>query len=73
MQNIVVARFENKRDADFIARMIKRYRKNAHVLKGEHWEDLYLGEMIEEGMKEKEEISEKEFLSFLDKKIKMLQ
>jgi hypothetical protein len=73
MQNVVVARFENKHDADFIARMIKRYRKNARVLKGEHWEDLYLGEMIEEGMKEKGEISEKEFISFLDKKIKMLQ
>ena len=40
------------------------------MFQGEAWEDLYLGEMIEEGMKEKGQISEAEFSAFLDKKIK---
>lgn len=73
MRNVVVAQFENKNDANFIARMIKRYRRNARVLKGEQWEDLYLGKMIEEGMQDKSEISEAEFMEFLNKKIRSLR
>ena len=67
MSKIVVATFENKRDADFIAGMIKRFRKNAKVLRGEKLEDVYLGELIEEGMSDEREISEEEFTLFLDK------
>ncbi len=73
MSKVVVATFENKRDADFIAGMIKRFRKNAKVLRGEKLEDAYLGELIEEGMQDKGEISEEEFALFLDKKIKSLR
>ena len=53
MSSILVAKFENKRDASFVASLIKKFRKNAKVFQGEAWEDLYLGEMIEEAMKEK--------------------
>ncbi len=70
MSSVLVARFKNKKDANFVASLIKKFRKNTKVLQGEAWEDLYLGEMIEEGMKDKGEISEKEFSAFLDKKIK---
>ena len=65
-----MAKFDNRRDADFVAGLIKRFRKNTKVMKGEKWEDMYFGEMIEEGMKEKGEISEAEFSSYLEKKIK---
>jgi len=67
---VLVAKFRSRRDADFVAGLIKRFRKNTKVLKGENLEDLYLGEMIEEGMKEKGEISETEFAAFLERKIK---
>jgi len=73
MSRVVVATFENKRDADFIAGMIKRFRKSARVLKGEKLEDIYLGEMIEEGMQDEREISEEEFTAFLNRKIKSLE
>ena len=73
MSRVIVATFENKRDADFIAGMIKRFRKNARVLKGEKLEDVYLGEMIEEGMQDEHEISEEEFAAFLNRKIKSLE
>ena len=73
MSKVVVATFQNKRDADFIAGMIKRFRKNAKVLRGEKLEDVYLGELIEEGMQDEREISEDEFSMFLNKKIKSLR
>ncbi|MGE0637264.1 MAG: hypothetical protein AB7G44_10610 [Bacteroidia bacterium] len=70
MSSVLVAKFENKKDANFVASLIKKFRKNTKVFQGEAWEDLYLGEMIEEGMREKGQISEAEFSAFLDKKIK---
>lgn len=73
MSSVLIASFENKKDANFVAGLIKRFRKNARVLQGAAWEDLYLGEMIEEGMKEEGEITEKEFSTFLEKKIKSLK
>ena len=73
MKNIIIASFERKRDANFIARMIKRFRKDAQVLKGDEWDDFYLGKMIEEGMKNSREISEKEFITYLDNKIRLTQ
>lgn len=73
MSWVLIASFENKKDANFVASLIKRFRKNARVLQGAAWEDLYLGEMIEEGMKDEREISELEFSVFLDKKIKSLK
>jgi hypothetical protein len=72
MSTVVVAQFKSKRDADFVAKLIKKFRKNAEVMKGDRWEDYYLGKMIEEGEKNGEEISENEFMAFLEKKIKSL-
>ena len=70
MSAIVVATFKTQREAKFVAGLIKRYRANAKVLRSSSIEDLYFGKLIEEGMAEKGEISEKEFFAFLDKKIK---
>jgi hypothetical protein len=72
MSSVLIASFENKKDANFVAGLIKKFKANTKVLQGSAWEDLYLGEMIEEGMKEEGEISEKEFSAFLEKKIKSL-
>lgn len=73
MSSVLIASFENKKDANFVASLIKRFRNNARVLQGASWEDLYLGEMIEEGMKDEGEISEHDFSAFLEKKIKSLK
>lgn len=66
---VLIARFKNKREASFAARLIKQYRKDSKVMTGENLEDLYLGEMIEEALKEKGTISGEKFKKYLDKRI----
>lgn len=70
--SVLIARFKSKREASFAAKLIKRYRKSSKVLTGESLEDLYMGEMIEEGMQEKGTISKETFKKYLDKRISAL-
>ena len=71
--SILIARFKNKREASFAAKLIKQYRKTSTVMTGSNLEDLYLGEMIKEGMKETRNIPLKEFKKYLDDRIKALR
>jgi hypothetical protein len=71
--SVLIARFKNKREATFAAKLIKQFRKTATVMTGKNLEDLYLGEMIEEGMKETRNIPLKDFKKYLDKRIKALR
>ena len=70
--SVLIARFKSKREASFAAKLIKQYRKTSKVLTGENLEDLYLGEMIEMGMKETKNIPLEEFKKYLAKRIKAL-
>lgn len=54
---ILVAKFKNKREADAMAVIISALSKKINVLKGEHWDDFYMAQMIDEGMKEKGSVS----------------
>ena len=67
---VLIARFKNQREATFAARLIKQYRKTSKVMTGKNLEDLYLGEMIEEGMEEKGTINRKEFKKYLNKRLR---
>ena len=66
---VLIARFKNQREATFAAKLIKQYRKTSKVMTGKNLEDLYLGEMIEEGLKERGNISKDVFKKYLDKRI----
>ena len=66
---VLIARFKNKREATFAAKLIKQYRKTSKVMTGKNLEDLYLGEMIEEGLKEKGTLLKGDFKKYLDKRI----
>ena len=70
MSAVLIARFKSKREANLVARLIKRYRSTSTVITGMNIEDAYLGEMVEEGMREKGSISLLEFKKYLDKRIK---
>ncbi len=70
--SVLIARFKNKREATFAAKLIKQYRKTSVVVTGKNLEDLYLGEMIVEGMKEKSNMSLEDFKKYLDKRISAL-
>ncbi|MDR2206537.1 MAG: hypothetical protein LBE36_10345 [Flavobacteriaceae bacterium] len=54
---VLVAKFKNKREADRAASVIRKMQENVEVVNGEYWEDFYLGQMIDEGMKEKGSVS----------------
>lgn len=69
MSTVLIARFKNRREASLIAKLIRQFRKTTRVMTGTNLEDLYLGEMIEEGMKEKGTLSLREFKKYLDNRI----
>jgi hypothetical protein len=54
---VLVAKFKNKREANFAASAIRKIQKNVEMVNGKHWEDFYFGQMIDEGMKEKGNVS----------------
>ena len=64
---VLIARFKNQHEAAFAAKLIKQYRKTSKVMTGKNLEDLYLGEMIEEGLKEKGTLLKGDFKKYLDK------
>ena len=67
MSAVLVTRFKDKREADLVARLLKRYHKTSRVMTGKNLEDLYLGQLIEEGMRQKGKISLEEFKKNLEK------
>jgi hypothetical protein len=72
MSTVLVARFKSKREAAHIEKLIKEYRKNSTVVISKSFEDIYLGEMINEGLREKGIVPLAEFKTYLDKRIKAL-
>ena len=54
---VLVAKFKNKHEANLAASAIRKTQKNVEVVNGEHWEDFYFAQMIDEGMKEKANVS----------------
>ncbi len=53
MEAVLIARFKTKREANRISRLIEQLSKPVRSITGTNLEDMYLGEMIEEGMREK--------------------
>jgi len=70
MSAVLIARFKNKKEAALATRLIKQHVKSPHLVTGNNLEDLYLGEMTEEGMKEKKNIPITAFKKYLEKRIK---
>ena len=73
MSEILIARFKTKREADVVTKLIKVHSASTTLVRGKNLEDLWLGEMIEEGMKEKGSQPIAVFKKKLDKQIKLLQ
>ncbi len=71
MSTVLIARFKHNREASLVAKLIKQYRKSCTVMTGRNLEDLYLGEMIKEGMKEKGNISLENFKKYLERRIRV--
>ncbi len=69
MAAVLIARFKNKKEANLASRLIRSHIKSSQMISGDSMEDLYLGEMIHEGMKSKS-MSGKNFKKYLDKRIK---
>ena len=51
MSSIVIAKLNNKGDADFLLQMIKRVQGEAKILKGKALEDFHFAQLVDEGMK----------------------
>ena len=72
MGAVLIARFKTKREANRISRLIKENSKSVRSVTGTSLEDMYLGEMIEEGMMEKKDHAIEEFKRYLNKRIAKL-
>ena len=69
MSEVMIARFKNKKEADFASRLIKKHVKSSRLITGSNLEDLYLGEMIDEGIKAKSNLSTASFKKYLERRI----
>jgi hypothetical protein len=72
MEAILIARFKTKREANRISRLIEQHSKPVRSNTGTNLEDMYLGEMIEEGMREKRDHPIAAFKQYLNKRIAKL-
>lgn len=72
MSQVLIARFKSKREADAITELIRKNSVTSTLVRGNSLEDLWLGEMIDEGMKEKKNLSLASFKKTLSKQIKDL-
>jgi len=61
-----MAEFDNQREAKAASALLKKFGKDAKLMKGKFWEDMYLAIKIDEGMKEKGEVP----LSEIHKKLR---
>ena len=73
MSEILIARFKNKKEADAATILIKKQSTSSTLVRGTNLEDMLLGELITEGMKEKRSTPIKVFKKQLDEQIKALQ
>lgn len=73
MSEILIARFKNKKEADAATMLIKKQSASSTLVRGTNLEDMLLGELITEGMKEKGSTPIKVFKKELDAQIKTLQ
>lgn len=69
MEAVLIARFKTKREANRMSRLIKKNSKPVRSITGTSLEDMYLGEMIDEGMKEKKDHPIADFKKYLNKRI----
>jgi hypothetical protein len=69
MPSLLLASFKTKREANRISRLILEHSKPTRSIIGSNLEDMYLAEMIEEGMKEKGEVRIADFKKYLTKRI----
>ncbi len=72
MSEVLIARLKNKREADAITKLIRKHSTTSKLVRGNSLEDLWLGEMINEGMQDKRNHPIKAFEKSLDKQIKEL-
>ena len=72
MGAVLIARFKTKREANRISRLINENSKSVRSVTGTSLEDMYLGEMIEEGMMEKKDHAIEDFKKYLNKRIAKL-
>ena len=56
MSTVILARFKNKRDATSAAKLMKKFKSDVSLLDSDIWEDMELGRLIDEGMKEKGQV-----------------
>ena len=73
MSEVLIARFTSKREADAVAALIKIRNPASKLVRGSSLEDLWLGEMIDEGMKEKGTQPVSAFKKKLDRQIRLLK
>ena len=69
MAAVLIVRLKNREEANLASQLIRSNIKSTRVISGDSMEDLYFGEMIQEGMKSKS-VSGKSFKKYLDKRIK---
>ncbi len=73
MSEILIARFNNKREAELVEQLIGTMRKAKVLQRGNDLEDMYFAELINEGMKEKGSLSIKTFKKKLNAQIRALK
>jgi hypothetical protein len=56
MSTVLLAEFDNRKDAKAASDLLKKLSKEVKLMKGKFWEDTYLAARIDEGMKEKGEV-----------------
>lgn len=54
---LLIAKFKSKKEANIVASYIRKMKKEVEVMKEENWDDFFLAQMINEGMKEKGTVS----------------
>ena len=70
MSEVLIAKFKTKREAEAVTKLIRKHSTSSTLVRGNSLEDLWLGEMIDEGMKEKGTFSIAAFKKSLAKQIK---
>ena len=73
MSEILIARFNTKKEANLVEQLIGTMRTAKVLQRGKHLGDMYFAELINEGMKEKKSWPIKTFKKQLQAQIKVLK
>ncbi len=57
MSTVMIAKFKSKRDAASAAKLIKKFNSEINLVKEDLWEDIELARLVDEGMKERGQVS----------------